>query len=472
MDKLEDLSYEEYEVNDGGYIEGKYKTWYCHIIKKYDMYQNYVGYEKIRGTVKVKCFYKNGVLHGKYEEFGRDGRVRVKCEYVDGEIVGKFYSVENNLLEYYESGEGVHKEFHSNGRVSVVFDCDEKKTTPNGSYKEYFSDGTLKKSCGYSKDGVMMGPFEEFYDSGKVRRCCCYQEGVLHGAYFEHSWTGLKMIACGYSKGLLHGKYEEWYDEPHTFGDTRKVVMNFINGCPFGEYKRWNYRGGIEFEWEYEGGDSFRRKNCRGYNEDGKVVVEWSDLVDGYSIIPNKKYISQITSERWFWEYFDNHRNEDSSYADEPECELFHRVIGDAYKKMKNKIDSGISFVDVLCDRFKKSVLLDENIIEVWAPCLVKKFIFPDIAAYMLISIEKDAVKTLLGFNSKGLIVSGIACGVVKKIVDDEGKSYSTASIKIVKDYVLPHRIECCVGDIISHKRGGIPVFKNKEMCYSWLIVP
>ncbi|AYV82604.1 MAG: hypothetical protein Hyperionvirus1_183 [Hyperionvirus sp.] len=469
MSKLESTEnafyFEEFSTNERGNKEGKYTKWYRRAKEKYDINGNYTGFEYSKGKIQISCFYKNDVLHGPYREFDREGHSRIECEYVDGGIVGKFFSAHYDLFEYYENSDTVHKRFYGPGHLHIIFDCDEKKRTPNGSYKEYYWDGTLKKSCGYSKEGIINGPLEEFYEEGKVLRRCCYKNGVLDGDCLMHQRNGHKLMQMKYANGKHHGVHQEWFMEAPYH---RKLLMKFSDGLPDGEYKQWNSEGKIIFEWEY---NHSRRRNCRGYDSDGNLIVEWMDGKDGYVIIPQQKYIQQLFEQEWLKTDFTDERLDELSYIKGYEYAKLHSDIAEKFEKIKSRLHDKLTFVCDIFDRFSRSVLFETNITDVWAPCVVKRFLLPDVMAYMVISIEK--FKLLLGFNSKGSIFTGIWEGRVKKIIDDDGNLYTKGVIKIARDYMLGNKnnMEATVGELISHRR-GIPVFPNKEMCYSWLIIP
>jgi antitoxin component YwqK of YwqJK toxin-antitoxin module len=79
----------------------------------------------------------------------------------------------------------------------------------DGSFEEFFDDGTIKQSGEY-KNGKLDGTVKKWYTNGQLRRMETYKDGVLDGPY-ESYYTSGQLQQRGTIKDRKHvGDYEVW----------------------------------------------------------------------------------------------------------------------------------------------------------------------------------------------------------------------------------------------------------------------
>jgi antitoxin component YwqK of YwqJK toxin-antitoxin module len=183
--RLLDKDYRDYTNSHITYYRNKFAT------KKIDSSRSYF-------------VLPNGVKHGKYEEWHKNGQLKVQCIYNNG--------MKNKLYE----------EWHSNGQ--------------------------LKVRCSY-KNGKRLGDlYEEFDSNGDVKVSCSYLNGKRHGTYFYVSDDKKMSVRSSYENGQLNGLYEQWHNGNY------KYRYSYKNGVRDGSYEEWNDNGKLCTDCMYNNG--------------------------------------------------------------------------------------------------------------------------------------------------------------------------------------------------------------------------
>ncbi len=89
-------------------------------------------------------------------------------------------------------------EFHKNGRLRSYYSWKDDK--PNGSFREYLDDGSLKLE-GYYREGRKHGRFIIHYPGGGINRIENWDNDVRDGKYVEYDEEGNVMNEYLYKKG-------------------------------------------------------------------------------------------------------------------------------------------------------------------------------------------------------------------------------------------------------------------------------
>jgi antitoxin component YwqK of YwqJK toxin-antitoxin module len=116
-----------------------------------------------------------------------------------------------------------------------------KKEAGNGSLIEYTINSDKKKHGTYTlKDvygqvlimhsyinGVMEGPWVEYYPSGQIKSICKCKNNKIHGNYTEWYEDGAMREESNYKDGKKHGECTRWKrDGPCRVG----ITVNYIEG--------------------------------------------------------------------------------------------------------------------------------------------------------------------------------------------------------------------------------------------------
>ena len=302
-------SYVEWDETGKEIINGKYKN--GKPIGKWTWY--YTNVPKHAHRVKCKTIdYKNGLMHGKYLEWHRDGREWKRFNYKDGrlngeyikhrkdgskyyignykngkrfgdwvyfyhndakkreEIYGKEEKLEGNVKEYHFGGDGIAWDEVQNPQVSS--ETMYKDGYKDGIHKEWKSDGTVLRKGKYSLD-MKEGKWEYYHESddGKtsnLRLRVHFQKDKKVGKSIEYYKNGNLKESKIYDRlGKLHGDYEEYFvsgtirAKGNMRGDEMEGKWNFYyhneqkemelelkQGVPVGNVKIWFDNGTLKKE--------------------------------------------------------------------------------------------------------------------------------------------------------------------------------------------------------------------------------
>ncbi|AYV77881.1 MAG: hypothetical protein Edafosvirus2_60 [Edafosvirus sp.] len=414
--------YEEFDVDEYDKKNGPYKQWFVNEIKTFDSLGHLATVEKEKGQLRIECEYKNGTLHGPYKELFADRfggcnelKVKIKCTFDDGKIVGRYTEWD--------------------GAGALITDHEYTPTMR----KEWYPSGHLKMEC-QIEDGKIHGYYKEWYDNELPKVECYYTNGILNGIYMRWGDSRFLQIKCKYENNLLHGEYKEW----HQNGNI-KIECNYKNGLGDGKYTSYYYGSFFsdpkkKYEWKYINGI---KTNCKGYNVHGEKFVDW----DGHDINLTNNLLKEITIDKWIYghnkDFYENTLKEE-----------------EAKKNIKtfNQLEQWNNTLTLGC---------------VWAPCIVSRFWYGDIKAYMRIKVP-NGIESVTYYGS-AVSTNLLKNGIVQEIIDDNGNHYTEGQIKInLNGYnkFNKYKIDNVIDIESSCIYLGVPVFTNKNDCYTWAIVP
>ena len=304
-----DGTYTEWDESGKEIINGEYKngkpvgewTWY------------YTNVPEEVSRVKCKTInYKDGLMHGEYLEWHRDGREWKLFNYKDGRLNGEYRKYRKDGSKYYignykngkrfgdwvyfyhndakkreeiygkeEKLEGNVKEYHFGGvgiawdevvNPKVLSETKYKNGYREGIHKSWKSDGTVLRKGTYSDD-MKEGKWEYYHESidgkiSKLRLRVNYQKDVIFGKSVEYYNNGSLKEKKEYNKlGKVHGDYEEFFvsgtirargymkngemDGKWVFyyhNEQEEMELELKNGVPIGNAKIWFDNGSLKKE--------------------------------------------------------------------------------------------------------------------------------------------------------------------------------------------------------------------------------
>ena len=118
--------------------------------------------------------YKNGILHGDYTFYHKNGETQEKGSYRDG-------SIDDTVVAYYENGQ-------------------------------------IKEETNYSK-GQLDGRYTLYYENGNVKAKGRYKDGKLHGKISAYSEDNELIFQKKYKDGKQNVKYRSGRNDQHAFDD-------------------------------------------------------------------------------------------------------------------------------------------------------------------------------------------------------------------------------------------------------------
>lgn len=121
---------------------------------------------------------------------------------------------------------------------------------------------------GYIKNGKKEGTWTTYYpETGYIKSIASYTNGILMGPYIEFDERGRLTRQIGYENNVLSGKYGE-------FKNGRPVrTMEYLNGLLDGMLREYNNKSQVVKE------ASYRKNQLDGkvshYNDEGKLILEY-----------------------------------------------------------------------------------------------------------------------------------------------------------------------------------------------------
>lgn len=173
------------------------------------------------GSIARTHTYYRGAFDGEYIDYHPNGKIKLQSLYLKGSLIGKsesFYpsgapeSIDNysqapyenycqrggEQLKYYENGQIKEKSLYKEGsqisrhtwnsnEILIRVENWSNNYTSHGEQKEWFSDGTLKKSATYMH-GTKIGEFKEWDEDGDLMTVETYNnEGKPIGEHIDWS---------------------------------------------------------------------------------------------------------------------------------------------------------------------------------------------------------------------------------------------------------------------------------------------
>lgn len=231
----------------------------------------------------------------------------------------------NSIYEYYDD---VSK------KPFRVFEVDKETGKMDGSYKEFFEDGTLKAKGTY-ENGELNGSYKEYYENGKIKLENLYKNGTFERLLKVYSEEG-EVIGEGFtydSRGKEEQEYPIVYignqiwmaknmnyetkgsfcyeDKPENcekYGRLYKWEDAALNACPVG----WHLPSAAEYRTLFAtiGGKTdagLKLKSVDGWKDpkdgtsgNGKNSYGFAALPAGYRIAEGEEYV-HLGEETCFW---------------------------------------------------------------------------------------------------------------------------------------------------------------------------
>lgn len=126
-------------------------------------------------------------------------------------------------------------DFYRNGRKRSVYHV--KDGMLNGPFEEYFPDETVSKRGFYIND-MKYGDFEEFYPNHLLRSKYHYFYDILDGDFEECFSTGGISQKGSFWNGKLDGKYVKYRKNGQV-----ELEIDYVDGKKDGEYKEFSIHG-------------------------------------------------------------------------------------------------------------------------------------------------------------------------------------------------------------------------------------
>ncbi len=260
------------EPYDGDTLSGHFKSyyanekmesqgWYKHDEREGEWREYYAD-----GTLKRIEYYNNGKLFGTVKEFGVDGKLYMEYVYFNGDFeTERYFDAEgnnfltNNIL--YKEKDTVLMAKYANGQPKNVFQM--KHGVKDGSYKNYFFDGSLRSEGSYL-NGQETGSWKWYHENGKLSTEGQYVLGERHGTWKSYYDNGKLKDERTYNYGTMTGNRKEFNDK----GVMIRERNYDVDGSLHGKYTFYSEDGKVQLVRVYEFG-TLIGWTCEG--PDGKL---------------------------------------------------------------------------------------------------------------------------------------------------------------------------------------------------------
>lgn len=191
------------------------------------------------GQLLLRCWMREGVLHGPLEQFGSNGLTLMKTHFDAGKMHGAMvlFTAEGALIQESSFRHGVADgmmKTYVNGRcVSVQTMLD---GVPSGASHSYDEAGLLSARLHFLR-GQIEGPATFFHEGQRVRKSH-YKAGLLDGECVDFDLQGNVVQACCYRANVLHGPVRRFWPD----GALMEEVI-YRDGIPVGPPLRYDAKG-------------------------------------------------------------------------------------------------------------------------------------------------------------------------------------------------------------------------------------
>jgi antitoxin component YwqK of YwqJK toxin-antitoxin module len=194
----------------------------------------------------------------------------------------KFDGKNGTLKEYYEIGNG----------QAIKKTAEYKDGMLNGPYLEYYSNGNVKTDAHYIK-GELNGIRKHFYENGKTKAEETYKDGQRNGIYKYYYKDGKVETEYMFANGIKQGIYNK------NFKDGKaEIRYNYKDGKQQGENKEYYNNGQIKFIAFFDNGDP--AIGLQEFKKDGTVINNDFQLStkeeNSLSLKGSYKYVFNISS--------------------------------------------------------------------------------------------------------------------------------------------------------------------------------
>jgi len=188
------------------------------------------------GKVKTVASYNGDVPEGVRREYSEDGKITAGYIFRKGTLIGE------GIVDEEGNKEGTWREYYMDGTLRSVGTY--AKDKPVGNWKYYFENGKIESEGKYTKSGLLDGTWRWYFDDGSIRRIQSYIAGMEDGEYEEHDETSRLIVQGQYAEGVEEG---DWI---YDFGNYRELG-SYRGGARYGKWKSYYSDGTLKFEGEY-----------------------------------------------------------------------------------------------------------------------------------------------------------------------------------------------------------------------------
>ena len=138
----------------------------------------------------------------------------------------------------------------------------------NGTYQEYYPDGSLLRSANYS-NGVLNGMEEKYFNNGQLQESINYIQGNFNGKRMVYWTNGILKEQNSFKNGVLGGDNFYYFSD----GKLRKSLKFDSNGKRNGLWEDFHPNGQLKLRVNYKNGDVLSKSDTFDFN--GNIISNY-----------------------------------------------------------------------------------------------------------------------------------------------------------------------------------------------------
>jgi uncharacterized protein len=256
--------------------------------------------EQISYKLGEKSGYSNKYIYNNPQNPGQPTLISSEL-YIKGKKEGKsFYyhqTGELKLVVFFENGkkQGLSREFSKDSILLTVVQ-----------YKDNY---VVDRERVNRKDekGRRQGTYREYYENGKIKKEQHYLDDALHGYYREFDGRGELVLAMRYERGKIVEEIDEdmkeLLDMKSTYDQQGRLIFNggYKEGVPVGIHRFYDTTGVVENAYLY---NEMGQKVAEGIiDEQGNRKGSWTNFYPGGAIKSKGTYVNNQRSGTWTYNF-------------------------------------------------------------------------------------------------------------------------------------------------------------------------
>jgi uncharacterized protein len=161
--------------------------------------------------------YKHGLLHGEFVENYPSGALKFKANLVSGKL------------------EGSYEAYHENGGIQVKGTFRQDK--PHQEWHRFFANG-IQESLEYYYNGLRVGNWKWFHETGQLRESIAFVQDVKQGSYQSFYQNGQVQEKGVFEKNEKIGSWQTYFDNGQLASQE-----SFSFGLPDGAWEYYTIDG-------------------------------------------------------------------------------------------------------------------------------------------------------------------------------------------------------------------------------------
>jgi len=182
------------------------------------------------GSLGHRCSYKDGLLHGPYENYWESDRIEMKGNYIRGKRVGRWERYHKNGNLYYVTN--FTDDLIREKGINIYGRSTYEDSQLHGVCESYYENGQLERRSHYKMDEngfseKRVGHWVSYQENGLLYKREYYENDKLEGVSEKLHLNGQLDERINYEGGEKEGHYERYFED-YTVDSTTPNGKKFL----------------------------------------------------------------------------------------------------------------------------------------------------------------------------------------------------------------------------------------------------